>query len=74
MKYERLINELNDLLGSAAERSHKHQEKLNLYLGQFKAEEQKLRKKLKNESSKMGRGKLERELGMVKEAYVILGA
>lgn len=74
MKYEKLVNELNDLLGSATERSHKHQEKLNLYLGQFKAEEQKLRKKLENKSSKMNRGKLERELGMVKEAYVMLGA
>ena len=74
MKYEKLINELNDLLGLATERSHKHQEKLNLYLGQFKDEEQKLRKKLKNESSKASRGKLERELGVVKEAYVILGA
>ena len=74
MKYEKLINELNDLLGSATKRSHKHQEKLKLYLGQFKAEEQKLRKKLKNESSEMNRGKLERELGMVEEAYVMLSA
>ena len=74
MKYEKLVNELNDLLGSATELSHKHQEKLNLYLGQFKAEEQKLRKKLENKSSKMNRGKLEKELGMVKEAYVMLGA
>lgn len=74
MKYQKLVNELNNLLGSATGQSHKHQEKLNLYLGQFKTEEQKLRRKLENENNKTSRGKLKRELGVVKEAYAILGS
>ena len=73
MKYQKLVNELNNLLGSATRRSHEHQEKLNLFLGRFKAEEQKLLEKLENENNKTSRGKLKRELGMVKEAYAILG-
>jgi len=74
MKYQKLVNELNNLLGSATRRSQKHQDKLDLYLGQFKAEEQKLRRKLEKADNKTSRGQLKKELGAVKEAYAILGA
>lgn len=74
MKYEKLINELNNVLGSAAKQSQKHHETLKFFLQQFKAEEQNLRKKLEKENSKTSRKKLKRELGTVKKAYELLGA
>ena len=74
MKYQNLVNELNNLLDSATRKRHKHQKKLKFYLGQLKTEEQKLRKKLEKENNKPTRRKLKRDLGVVKNAYAILGS
>jgi len=73
MKYQKLVNELNHLLDSAARRHHKHQKKIKLYMGQFKAEEQSLHKKLDKEKDKKSRRKLKRELSAVRKSYAVLG-
>ena len=74
MKYKKLINESSNLFDSINEQQRKHQKKLKLYFVQFKTEEQELRKKLKKENGKNSRRKLKKELGIVKEAYAILGS
>lgn len=74
MKYQHLINELNNLLDSAAKKRRKHQKKLKLYLSQLKTEEQKLRNQLKQETNKTARRELKRDLGVVKNAYAILSS
>ena len=73
MKYQKLVDELNNLLDSAARQQQERQDKLKFYQAQFKAEEQKLRKQLKKNSEKVNRKKLKKELGMVQKAYAMLG-
>lgn len=73
MKYQKLVDELNNLLDLAAKEQKKRRDTLKFYQAQFMAEEQKLRKKLKEASDKANRKKLKKELGLVKEAYAILG-
>lgn len=72
MKYKKLVAELNSLLDSVARQRDRHQKKVKQYLEQFKSEEKELRKQLENETDKGGREKLERDLGLVKQAYAIL--
>lgn len=74
MKYQKLVDELNNLLDSAARQQQERQDKLKFYQAQFMAEEQNLRNKLKKSSDKANRKKLKKELGMVQKAYTILGA
>lgn len=74
MKYQKLVNELNDILDSAAREHQRRQKKLKTFFRQFKEEEKNIRKKLKKENNKANRKKLKKELGMVKEAYAILGS
>ena len=74
MKYQKLVNELNNLLDSAARRHHKHQKKIKLYLGQFRTAEQGLHKKLAKEKDKNSRRKLKRELSAVRKSYAVLGS
>lgn len=74
MKYDKLIDELNNLLDSAACEQEKHQKKLQLFFEQFRSEEKKLLKQLKKENLKTNRNKLKKELGVVQKAYTILGA
>ena len=73
MKYQKLVDELNNLLDSAARQQKKRRDALKFYQAQFMAEEKNLRKKLKKASDKASRKKLKRELGLVKEGYTILG-
>ena len=73
MKYQKLVDELNNLLDSAARQQKKRRDTLKFYRTQFMAEEQNLRKKLKKTSDKASRKKLKRELDLVKQGYAILG-
>ena len=73
MKYQKLVDELNNLLDLAAKEQKKRRDTLKFYQAQFMDEERKLRKKLKQSSDKVNRKKLKKELGLVKEAYAILG-
>ena len=72
MKYQKLINELNNLLDSASRERQKHQGKLKAYLEQFKAEEKELQRKMQKENDEIGREKLERKLNTIKQAYAVL--
>ncbi|MCU7928274.1 MAG: hypothetical protein KZQ97_17800 [Candidatus Thiodiazotropha sp. (ex Dulcina madagascariensis)] len=74
MKYQKLVNEINFLLGSVTKEREKQRKKLKYHLRQVKAEEQKLRKKLEKENCGASRKKLKRELSSVKKAYVLLDA
>jgi len=73
MKSQKLVNELNDLLDSAARERKDHKKTLRTFFRQFKDEEQDIRKKLTKENNKASRKKLKKKLGMVQEAYDILG-
>ncbi len=73
MKSQKLVNELNDLLDSAARERQDHKKTLRTFFRQFKDEEQDIRKKLTKENNKASRKKLKKKLGMVQEAYDILG-
>ncbi len=72
MKYQKLVNDLNNLLDSANRQHHKRQEKMKFYRGQFKAEEKILRKKLEKETNIKHCRRLEKELGMVKDGFKVL--
>jgi len=74
MKSQKLVNELNDLLASAAKEREDHKKTLRTFFRQFKDEEQDIRKKLRIEDNKASRKKLKKKLGMVQEAYGILNA
>ncbi|MCU7878692.1 MAG: hypothetical protein KZQ84_18190 [Candidatus Thiodiazotropha sp. (ex Lucinoma borealis)] len=74
MKYQKLVSEINILLDSAAKKHQKQQTKLKQHIKVFKAEEQKLRKRLNKETSTASRKKLKRELGDMKKVYAMLGA
>lgn len=74
MKYQKLIDELNDVLESTSHCRKKHQETLKTFLNQFKAEEEKLTKKLQNASDDERCNKWKRKLGKVREAYELLEA
>ena len=73
MKYQKLVNELNNILDSATREQQKHLRKVEAYLEQFKAEERALEKRMRKESDEVGRAKLEKKLNTVREAYAILG-
>jgi len=74
MKSKKLLNELNTVLESTSECRKKHQDVLKSFLMQFKAEEAKLVKNLKNATDENSRNKWEEKLGLVREAYEILEA
>ena len=74
MKSQKLVNELNDLLDSAAKEHHERQKTLKIFFRLFKEEEQDIRKKLSKENNKANRKKLKRKLCMVQDAYEILHA
>ena len=73
MKYQKLVDELNNLLDSAATQQQERRDKLKFFQAQFMAEEQKLRKLLKKNSEKAKRKKLKKDLRMVQKAYTMLG-
>ena len=72
MKSKKLVNELNSLMDSAESKRQKHKKILKTFFRDFKKEEQKIRKKMKQENNKASLKKLKRKLGMVKEAYALL--
>ena len=74
MKSQKLIDELDNLLTTAAVERKKHHKILKSFFQQFQDEEQSIRRKLHKEKSKANRRKLKRKLGMVQEAYDILSA
>ncbi|MCP5418277.1 MAG: hypothetical protein H6965_14405 [Chromatiaceae bacterium] len=74
MNYVKLLNELQTELDASAQCRQRHQDARKAFLMRFKAEEQKLRQKLKNTNDEESRCKWERKLGLVQEAYVILNA
>lgn len=74
MKSKKLLNELNTVLESTSHCRNKHQEVLKSFLMKFKAEEEKLVKKLKNATDENSRNKWQEKLGLVRGAYEILEA
>ena len=74
MKYQRLTNELDDLLDLIDREEDKRQESLNDYFWRLRAEERKLRRKIENEENKNSRRKLKKKLNNVIEGYDLLGA
>lgn len=74
MKYQKIVDDLHTQLDSAAREQHKRKQKLEAFLGQFRSEEQKLRKKLRKVSNDSMRLKLKKELGLVEAGYKLLGA
>lgn len=74
MKYQKLTNKLNDLLDLTGREEDKHQEKLNKYFWRLRAEEQKLRKKMKNEIDKTSRKRLKKKLNIVNKGYDLLSS
>ena len=74
MKSQALLNELTSVLDATSQCQKRHRETLKFFLMQFKAEEEKLVKKLKNATDENSRDKWERKLGLVREAYEILEA
>jgi len=72
MKYRKIVNDLNNQLNLAAREQHKHEEKLKAFLRQFTTEDQKIRRKLKKESSDNKRSKLQKELNSVRAGYDLL--
>jgi hypothetical protein len=74
MKVQEIISELNKQFVCFAKYQSNRQEQLNIFHKQFKAEEKKIHKKLEKQSNKNSRKKLKKELGIVKQAYVMLDA
>jgi len=72
MKSQKLIDELSAAIEATSHCRTKHQETINSFLIQFRAEEEKLRRKLKKATDENGRSKWEEKLGLVREAYEIL--
>jgi len=72
MKYQKIVNDLNNQLDSAARKQHKHEEKLRAFLRQFTTEDQKLRRKLEKESNDNKRSKLKKELNLIRAGYELL--
>lgn len=72
MKYQKILDELNGVIESTNHCRMKHQEILKGFLAQFKAEEEKLTKKLNESTDDESREKWEEKLGLVKEAYHLL--
>lgn len=60
MKFQRLTNELDDLLILIDREEDKRQESLNDYFWRLRAEERKLRRKIENEENKNSRRKLKK--------------
>ena len=72
MKYQKIIDELNDQFESAV-RCQKHREKkLEAFRRQLKIEEQKLKKIMKRVSEGSTRSEIKRQLSLVKEGYELL--
>lgn len=74
MKYQKLVDDLNNLLDLAAETQKKRQKKLKYFFEQLQSEEQRLLKKIKKEDKKANCKKLKKELHMVHQAYDLLGS
>lgn len=74
MKYQKLVDELSTVIEATSHCRQQHQDTLMSFLVQFKAEEEKLSKELKKATNEESRGKWERKLGLVREAYDILEA
>jgi len=72
MKYQNIVNDLNNLFDSASREQHKREHTLKAFLRQFTSEEQKLRKKLNKASNDHKRSKLKKELDLVKAGYKLL--
>ena len=72
MNYKKLVNELDNLLDLATKEQNKHKKVLEHYLQKITAKEKVLRRELESEKKRSARGKLNKELGMVKTGYELL--
>ena len=72
MIYQKLVDELNSVIEATSHCRERHQETLRTFLVQFKAEEEKLIRKLKKATDENSRNKWEEKLGLVREAYQML--
>lgn len=74
MNFNSLVNELNSVMDSIINDQKKNEKTMKSFYSQLKEEEINLHKKLKKESSKNSRKKLERKLDLVKQAFGSLQA
>jgi len=72
MKYQKIVDDLNNEFDLVAREQHERGEKLNAFLRQFNTEDQKLQKRLQKESEDNKRSKLKTQLNLVKEGYELL--
>ncbi len=72
MNYQKIVDDLNNELVLVAREQNKSGEKLEAFLRQFKTEDQKLRKRLKNGIKGNKRSKLKKQLNLVKAGYELL--
>lgn len=74
MKTEKLAEKMDNEIAATSECRQQHQQKLQAFLTQFRAEEEKLVSKLKQATDENSRKKWQEKLGLVREAYEILEA
>jgi len=72
MKYQKIVDDLNNELDLLAREQQEHGKKLEVFRRQFKTEDQKVQKRLKKESENDKRSKLKKRLDLVKEGYELL--
>jgi len=74
MKSQKVAGELNNVIEATSRCRMKHQKTIRTFLMQFKVEEKRLIRKLKNATDESSRDKWEEKLGLVREAYQALEA
>ncbi len=72
MRYQKIVDDLNNEFDLVAREQNKSGEKLETFLRQFKTEDQKLRKRLKNGVKGNKRSNLKKQLNLVKAGYELL--
>ena len=74
MKSQKVVDELNNVTEATSSCRMRHHKTLRTFLMQFKVEEKRLIRKLKNATDESSREKWEEKLGLVREAYQSLEA
>ena len=72
MKYQKIVDDLNNEFDLVAREQHERGKMLNAFLRQLKTEDQKLQKRLNKGSEDNKRSKLKTQLNLVKEGYELL--
>ena len=72
MKYQKIVDDLNNEFDLVAREQHERGKKLSAFLRQFNTEDQKLQKRLNKGNEDNKRSKLKKQLNLVKEGYELL--